>query len=34
MAIELSALVPHMPSICHEDQAPEYQVEVVKAMKI
>lgn len=33
MAIELSALVPHMPSICHEDQAPEYQVEVVKAMK-
>lgn len=33
MTIELSMLVPHVPSICHEDQAPEFQQDMVSAMK-
>lgn len=33
MSIELSMLVPHVPSICHEDQVPEFQRDMVEAMK-
>lgn len=33
MSIEFSMLVPHVPSICHEDQVPEFQREMVEAMK-
>ena len=33
MTIELSLLAPHVPSICHEDQVPEFQREMVNAMK-
>ncbi|PLR87791.1 extradiol ring-cleavage dioxygenase [Bacillus sp. V33-4] len=33
MTIELSMLVPHVPSICHEDQVPEFQKDMVSAMK-
>ena len=25
MSIELSMLVPHAPSLCHEDQVPDFQ---------
>ncbi|MBS4208321.1 extradiol ring-cleavage dioxygenase [Bacillus sp. FJAT-50079] len=33
MTIELSMLVPHVPSICHEDQVPDFQQDIVTAMK-
>ena len=33
MSIEFSMLVPHVPSICHEDQVPEFQEDIVSAMK-
>jgi len=33
MTIELSMLVPHVPSICHEDQVPEFQQEMVDGLK-
>lgn len=33
MSIELSLLVPHVPSICHEDQVPKFQKDLVSAMK-
>lgn len=33
MTIELSLLAPHVPSICHEDQAPDFQKDMVSAMK-
>ena len=33
MTIELSMLAPHFPSICHEDQVPEFQQKVVDSMK-
>ncbi|MFD1169096.1 DODA-type extradiol aromatic ring-opening family dioxygenase [Oceanobacillus caeni] len=33
MTIELAALVPHVPSITHEEKVPEFQREMVNAMK-
>ncbi|WP_102348994.1 extradiol ring-cleavage dioxygenase [Bacillus sp. Marseille-P3661] len=33
MSIVMSMLAPHVPSICHEDQAPDFQVDMVSAMK-
>ncbi|WP_019153066.1 DODA-type extradiol aromatic ring-opening family dioxygenase [Robertmurraya massiliosenegalensis] len=33
MTIELSLLAPHVPSICHEDQVPEFQKDMVAYMK-
>jgi 3,4-dihydroxyphenylacetate 2,3-dioxygenase len=33
MTIELSMLVPHVPSICHEKDVPDFQQDVVAAMK-
>lgn len=33
MSILLSMLVPHVPSITHEDQAPEFQKAMVAGMK-
>ncbi|MBN8199205.1 MULTISPECIES: extradiol ring-cleavage dioxygenase [Bacillaceae] len=33
MTIELCMLVPHVPSICHEDQVPDFQQPMVTAMK-
>nr|WP_295970340.1 MEMO1 family protein [uncultured Bacillus sp.] len=33
MSIELSILAPHFPSICHEDQVPEFQEDIKNAMK-
>lgn len=33
MTIELSLLAPHVPSICHEDQVPDFQRDMVNAMK-
>ncbi len=33
MSIEMSVLVPHMPSICHEELSPDYQKDMVAAMK-
>lgn len=33
MTIELSMLVPHVPSICHEDQVPDFQRDMVLGMK-
>lgn len=32
MSIELSMLVPHVPSICHQEQIPEFQRDMVEAM--
>ena len=29
MSIELSMLVPHAPSLCHEDQVPDFQQSIV-----
>lgn len=34
MTIELSMLVPHVPSICHEDQVPDFQQNMVTEMKL
>jgi 3,4-dihydroxyphenylacetate 2,3-dioxygenase len=33
MTIELSMLVPHVPSLCHEDQVPEFQQDMAAEMK-
>ena len=33
MTIELSMIVPHVPSICHEDQAPDFQKNMVDGLK-
>ena len=33
MSIELSMLVPHAPSLCHEDQVPEFQKSIVAGFK-
>jgi 3,4-dihydroxyphenylacetate 2,3-dioxygenase len=33
MTIELSMLAPHVPSICHEKDIPEFQQDMVSAMK-
>jgi 3,4-dihydroxyphenylacetate 2,3-dioxygenase len=33
MTIELSMIVPHVPSLCHEDQVPEFQKDMAAAMK-
>ncbi|NHC41461.1 extradiol ring-cleavage dioxygenase [Bacillus sp. MM2020_1] len=33
MTIEFSMLVPHMPSMCHEDQVPEFQKDMAVALK-
>lgn len=33
MTIELCMLVPHVPSLCHEDQVPDFQKDMANAMK-
>jgi 3,4-dihydroxyphenylacetate 2,3-dioxygenase len=33
MSIELSMLVPHAPSLCHEDQVPDFQQNIVAGFK-
>ena len=33
MSIELSMLVPHAPSLCHEDQVPDFQQSIVTGFK-
>jgi 3,4-dihydroxyphenylacetate 2,3-dioxygenase len=33
MSIALSMVVPHVPSICHEDQAPDFQHEIIAGLK-
>jgi len=33
MSIELSIIAPHVPSICHEDQAPDFQKGIVEGLK-
>ena len=33
MTIELSMIVPHVPSICHEDQAPDFQKGIIDGLK-
>ena len=33
MTIELSLLVPHVPSLCDEDQVPEFQQDMAREMK-
>ncbi|TSI08714.1 MEMO1 family protein [Lysinibacillus sp. BW-2-10] len=33
MSIELSLLVPHVPSLCHEDQVPDFQQDMFIGMK-
>ncbi|WP_026566523.1 extradiol ring-cleavage dioxygenase [Bacillus sp. UNC41MFS5] len=33
MTIELSMLVPHVPSLCDEDQVPEFQQDMAREMK-
>jgi 3,4-dihydroxyphenylacetate 2,3-dioxygenase len=33
MSIELSVLTPHVPSICHEENAPEFQKAMIEGMK-
>jgi 3,4-dihydroxyphenylacetate 2,3-dioxygenase len=33
MSIELSMLAPHVPSICHEENAPEFQFKIVEGLK-
>ena len=33
MTIELSILVPHAPSLCHEDQVPDFQQGIVAGFK-
>ena len=33
MTIELSMLVPHAPSLCHEDQVPDFQQSIVAGFK-
>src|SRR5437868_3690499 len=33
MSIELSMLVPHAPSLCHEDQVPDFQQNIVAGLK-
>ncbi len=33
MSIELSIISPHVPSICHEDQAPDFQQGIIDGLK-
>ncbi len=33
MSIELSMLVPHVPSICHEEKAPDFQQGIIAGLK-
>ena len=33
MSIELSMLAPHAPSLCHEDQAPDFQQNIIAGFK-
>ncbi len=33
MTIELSIISPHVPSICHEDQAPDFQKRIIADLK-
>jgi len=33
MSIELSVIAPHVPSICHEDQAPDFQQGIIDGLK-
>ncbi|MCM3116966.1 extradiol ring-cleavage dioxygenase [Neobacillus sp. MER 74] len=33
MSIELSMLVPHAPSLCHEDKVPDFQQNIVAGLK-
>ena len=33
MSIELSMLVPHAPSLCYEDQAPDFQQNIIAGFK-
>ena len=33
MPIELSLLVPHAPSLCHEDQVPDFQQNIIAGFK-
>ena len=33
MSIELSILAPHVPSLCHEDQVPDFQQPIVDGFK-
>jgi 3,4-dihydroxyphenylacetate 2,3-dioxygenase len=33
MPIELSMVAPHVPSICHEDQAPDFQHDMIAGLK-
>jgi 3,4-dihydroxyphenylacetate 2,3-dioxygenase len=33
MTIELTMIVPHVPSMCHEDQVPDFQQNIVHGMK-
>jgi len=33
MSVVMSVIAPHVPSICHEDQAPDYQKEMIVGMK-
>ena len=33
MSIELSMLAPHVPSLCHEDQVPDFQQSIVAGFK-
>lgn len=33
MPIELSMVAPHVPSICHEDQAPDFQQDIIAGLK-
>ncbi|MCM2533384.1 hypothetical protein NDK43_14475 [Neobacillus pocheonensis] len=34
MTLELSMLVPHVPSLCHKDQVPDFQKDMASAMKL
>jgi 3,4-dihydroxyphenylacetate 2,3-dioxygenase len=33
MSIELSIVAPHVPSICHEEQAPDFQRDIIAGLK-
>lgn len=34
MTIEFSLIAPHVPSMCHEDQVPNFQQDMAAAMKM
>jgi 3,4-dihydroxyphenylacetate 2,3-dioxygenase len=34
MTIEFSMIVPHVPSMCHEDQVPDFQMDMASSMKV